>query len=50
VTIAVKGDTRDQPDEIFFVHLWAPRNATIADGQGAGTILDAPPPSPPIDE
>ena len=43
VTIAVKGDTRDEADETFFVNLRTPRKATIADGQGVGTILDDDP-------
>jgi|GEM_PF-3417955 len=32
-----------QPNETFFVNLSAPTNATIADGQGIGTILDDEP-------
>jgi hypothetical protein len=50
VTIAVRGDTRDEPDEIFFVNLKAPRNAVLGDGQGVGTILDDDPPLSPIAE
>ena len=30
----------DEPDETFFVNLSNPSNATIADGQGLGTITD----------
>lgn len=40
VTIAVNGDTDVEPDETFFVDLSDAVNATIADGQGVGTILD----------
>ena len=48
ITVAVQGDTDDEPDENFLVNLSnASANATIADGQGVGTILDddeGPPP------
>ena len=40
VTIAVQGDLTVEIDEAFFVNLTAPINATIADAQGIGTILD----------
>jgi Ca2+-binding RTX toxin-like protein len=40
VTIAVNGDTLDEVDETYFVDLSNPTNATIADGQGQGTITD----------
>jgi Domain of unknown function (DUF4394)/Calx-beta domain len=40
VTILVNGDTQVSLDETFFVNLSNPTNATIADGQGQGTILD----------
>jgi large repetitive protein len=40
VTVPVKQDTIDEPNETFFVNLANPGNATIADGQGLGTILD----------
>jgi hypothetical protein len=45
VTVQVNGDGRDEYDENFVVNLWAVENATLADGQGVGTILDddAPP-------
>ena len=37
----VIGDTLDEADETFFVNLIEPvANATIADGQGVGTIVD----------
>ena len=36
----VNGDTLDEANETFFVNLSAPSNATIADGQGVGTITD----------
>jgi hypothetical protein len=49
VNVAVHGDVLFEPDESFFVNLTNPVNATIADGQGAGTITndDLPPPEPP---
>jgi uncharacterized protein (TIGR03118 family) len=40
ITVQVKGDTTLEPDETFFVILSDPANATIADGQGVGTILN----------
>lgn len=39
-TIVVNGDVLDEPNETFFVNLWGATNATIADGQGIGTIVD----------
>jgi hypothetical protein len=45
VTITIVGDTLDETDETFLVRLSAPVGATIADGEGQGTITDddAPP-------
>jgi hypothetical protein len=40
VTVSVVGDTAFEPNETFFVNLSAPTGATIADGQGVGTILN----------
>jgi probable HAF family extracellular repeat protein len=40
VTVAVTGDTLDEPNETFFLNLSAPSNATFADGQAVGTIND----------
>jgi Ca2+-binding RTX toxin-like protein len=40
LTVAVNGDTAVEADETFFVNLSNPQNATIADGQGVGTILN----------
>ncbi len=40
ITVVVNGDTRNEPDETFFVNISNPVNATIADGQGLGTILN----------
>jgi parallel beta-helix repeat protein len=54
VTVQVKGDMDVEPDETFFVNLNAvvANTATIADGQGAGTIKNddaaAPPPQPAV--
>ena len=45
VSVTVNGDMLDEVDETYFVNLSSPVNATIADGQGLGTITDddAPP-------
>jgi chitinase len=43
VLIAVTGDRTFEPTESFVVNLSTPTNAGIADGQGAGTILDDEP-------
>ncbi len=40
VTPAVRGDRRREPAETFFVNLFGPANAAIADRQGRGTILN----------
>jgi Bacterial Ig domain/Calx-beta domain len=48
ITVLVVGDTTEEPDETFFVNLWNPVNATIADSQGQGTIQNddvGPPPT-----
>ena len=39
-TVPVVGDLLDEANETFFVNLSSPGNATIADGQGIGTITD----------
>ncbi len=38
--VQVVGDLVNEPDETFLVNLSSPTNATIADGQGVGTIID----------
>src|SRR5207244_2864502 len=38
VTATVNCDNQFEPDDTFFVNLTLPVNATIADGQGVGTI------------
>ena len=43
ITVLVNGDRLAEPNETFFVNLSSPTNATIADGQGVGTILDDEP-------
>jgi hypothetical protein len=43
VSVTVNGDTIDEPDETFSVNLTSPTNATIADGQGMGTIQGGDP-------
>ncbi len=47
ITVIVNGDRVDEPNETFVVNLGNPSNATIADGQGQGTINDddLPPPT-----
>lgn len=40
ITVSVKGDSLNEPDESFFVNLSSPTNATIADGKGIATITD----------
>ncbi len=40
IVVLVKGDMTVEGDETFFVNLSAPSNATIAKGQGVGTILN----------
>jgi hypothetical protein len=43
VTVAVRGDRLGEADETFAVNLSSATNATIAVGQGVGTILDNEP-------
>jgi probable HAF family extracellular repeat protein len=43
ITIGVNGDRLPEPNETFFVNLSGAANATIADGQGLGTITDDEP-------
>ncbi|MBI2391069.1 MAG: hypothetical protein HYV09_15865 [Deltaproteobacteria bacterium] len=43
VSVLVNGDTLNEADETFVVNLSAPVNATIADGQGTGTITNDDP-------
>jgi Calx-beta domain len=40
ITVPVNGDRLPEPNETFFVNLGNATNATIADGQGVGTIAD----------
>jgi uncharacterized protein (UPF0303 family) len=40
ITVQVNGDTKREGDETFTVNLSSPVNATIADGQGVGTITN----------
>jgi ELWxxDGT repeat protein len=42
-TVLVNGDQLGEPNETFRVNLSGPTNATVADGQGLGTILDDEP-------
>src|SRR5207249_219805 len=43
ITVPVNGDRLPEPNETFVVNLSSPTNATIADGQGVGTIVDDEP-------
>jgi hypothetical protein len=43
ITVVVNGDRIGEADESFFVNLDSPTVASIADGQGVGTILDDEP-------
>jgi hypothetical protein len=43
ITVAVTGDRLGEVDETFAVNLSSPTNATIADGQGVGSIVDDEP-------
>jgi hypothetical protein len=43
ITVPVNGDRLGEPDETFFVNLSGATNASIADGQGVGTIADDEP-------
>jgi hypothetical protein len=47
IDVIVTGDTFLEPDETFFVNLSGAGNASIADGQGLGTIVNDDPPGPP---
>jgi hypothetical protein len=40
ISVLVNGDTTPEPNESFFVNLTSAEGATIADGQGVGTIVD----------
>ena len=40
ITVAVNGDTTNEPDETFFVNLSTPTNATSKRAKGTGTILN----------
>jgi Calx-beta domain/FG-GAP-like repeat len=40
ITVPVKGDRQAESDEYFYVNLGGATNASVADSQGIGTILD----------
>ena len=40
ITVTIKGDTKKEPDERFFVNLSAASGGTIGDSQGVGTIIN----------
>ncbi|MGN6186558.1 MAG: Calx-beta domain-containing protein, partial [Thermoanaerobaculia bacterium] len=46
ITVVVTGDATDEPNEQFFVNLSGPSNATLADAQGIGTIINDDSPTP----
>jgi hypothetical protein len=46
VTVSINGDATVEPDEDFVINLSVPTNATIADNQGVGTILNDDPTAP----
>jgi uncharacterized protein (TIGR03437 family) len=48
VTVLVNGDTTMEPNETFLVNLRNATNATIADAQGLGTIVNDDQPPPPM--
>jgi uncharacterized repeat protein (TIGR01451 family) len=50
ITVSVHGDTNPENDETFVVNLSNPSGATIADGQGIGTIVDDDLPALSIDD
>ena len=50
VTVLVSGDLLDEANETFIVNLSGPTNATIADGQGIGTITDDDADAEPVDQ
>jgi hypothetical protein len=43
ISVPVNGDRTAEPNETFLVNLASPTNATIADGQGSGAIIDDEP-------
>jgi hypothetical protein len=44
INVTVCGDTRDEPDQTFFVNLLNASGSPIQDGQGQATIIDDDPP------
>ncbi len=51
VTVAVVGDALDEPNEVYDLNLSGATNATVADGQGLGSITDDDPtPSLAVDD
>jgi hypothetical protein len=46
ITVAVNGDTLIELNETFVINLSTPTNATLADNQGIGTILNDDPGTP----
>jgi hypothetical protein len=40
INVTINGDTAPEPDETLFLNLSGPSGATIADGQGVGTIIN----------
>ena len=48
ITVSIKGDTLDEPDETLTATLSNPVNATITDGSATGTITDDDVKQPPV--
>ena len=48
ITVNVYGNTKVEPNETFFVSLYAPTGATIARNQGVGTIVNDDINQPPV--
>ncbi len=44
LSVQLKGDWQDEPNELFVVTLSSPSNATISDAEGTGTIENDDPP------
>jgi uncharacterized repeat protein (TIGR01451 family) len=43
ITVLVKGDTRYEPDELFYVNFFSPGNAALPGAQVVGTLLNDDP-------
>ena len=50
LAVEIVGDLSDEPDEMFLIQLSNPLHATLADPEGAGTILNDDPPEISVDD